>query len=143
MNIRRVSPEDVKDLMRLEDGSIEHPWCEEDLVKLATDPNKAGFIAEEDGLITGYIGLSFIMDEAEIGNLVVDKDHRRQGLACKLMEEVKGFLKEQGISKVYLEVAEDNEAARELYLKTGFESFNTRKDYYGKGRNALLIVCEI
>ena len=143
MNIRRVTAEDVKDLMRLEDGSIEHPWCEEDLVKLAEDPNKAGFIAEEDGIKAGYIGLSFIMDEAEIGNLVVDKYHRRQGIANALMDEVKKFLKEQGIGRVYLEVAEDNEAAKQLYLKCGFESFNIRKDYYGKGRNAHLMVCEI
>lgn len=142
MKIRRVRTEDVNELMRLEEGSIEHPWTSEDLMKLATDQNKAGFVAEEDGNIIGYIGLSFILDEAEIGNLVVDKDFRRQGIGGSLIEEVKKFLKDQGIAKVFLEVAEDNESAKALYLKSGFNSFNIRKDYYGRGRNALLMLCE-
>ena len=142
MKIRRVRTEDVNELMRLEEGSIEHPWTSEDLMKLATDQNKAGFAAEEDGKIIGYIGLSFILDEAEIGNLVVDKDFRRQGIGGSLIEEVKEFLKDQGIAKVFLEVAEDNESAKALYLKSGFRSFNIRKDYYGRGRNALLMLCE-
>lgn len=142
MKIRRVRTEDVNELMRLEEGSIEHPWTSEDLMKLATDQNKAGFAAEEDGNIIGYIGLSFILDEAEIGNLVVDKDFRRQGIGGSLIEEVKEFLKDQGIAKVFLEVAEDNESAKALYLKSGFNSFNIRKDYYGRGRNALLMLCE-
>ena len=142
MKIRRVRTEDVNELMRLEEGSIEHPWTSEDLMKLATDQNKAGFVAEEDGKIIGYIGLSFILDEAEIGKLVVDKDFRRQGIGGSLIEEVKDFLKDQGIAKVFLEVAEDNESAKALYLKSGFNSFNIRKDYYGRGRNALLMLCE-
>ncbi|MCR4670211.1 MAG: ribosomal protein S18-alanine N-acetyltransferase [Saccharofermentans sp.] len=142
MKIRRVRTEDVNELMRLEEGSIEHPWTSEDLMKLATEQNKAGFAAEEDGKIIGYIGLSFILDEAEIGNLVVDKDFRRQGIGGSLIEQVKDFLKDQGIAKVFLEVAEDNESAKALYLKSGFNSFNIRKDYYGKGRNALLMLCE-
>ena len=142
MTIRQVREDDVKDLMRLEDGSIEHPWCEEDLIKLATDPDKAAFAAEEDGALTGYIGFSFLLDEAEIGNLVVDKDHRRKGTGEELISRTKEYLKDKGIAKVYLEVAEDNEPAKNLYLKSGFVSFNIRKDYYGRGRNALLMVCE-
>ncbi|MBP5655951.1 MAG: ribosomal protein S18-alanine N-acetyltransferase [Clostridiales bacterium] len=143
MNIRPVREEDVKDLMRLEDGSIEHPWEEEELAKLAQDPNKSGFAAEEGGRVTGYIGFSYILDEAEIGNVVVDKEYRRRGIGEALIEAAKGYLREQGIARVYLEVAEDNDAAKNLYSKAGFTSFNIRKDYYGKGRNAILMVCEI
>jgi len=142
MNIRHVTAEDVKDLMRLESGSIEHPWTEEELIKLSKDPGKKGFVAEDEGRILGYIGVSYILDEAEIGNLVVDEDQRRQGIGFTLIEEVKSYLKDQGIARVYLEVAEDNVAARTLYSKCGFCAFNKRKDYYGKGRNADLMVCE-
>jgi len=129
--------------MILESGSIEHPWTEEDLIKLAKDQGKKGFVAEDGDRILGYIGVSYLLDEAEIGNLVVEESSRRHGVGKALIEEVKSYLKDQGIARVYLEVAEDNEAARALYIKCGFCAFNKRKDYYGKGRNADLMVCEI
>lgn len=143
MNIRRVTEEDAKDLMMLEEGSIEHPWEEAELVKLGNDPNKAGFIAEDDGTVIGYIGFSHILDEAEIGNLVVEGSQRGRGIGGALIEEAKQYLKDQGIARVYLEVAEDNEPAGHLYAKAGFKQFNIRRDYYGRGRNAILMVCEI
>ena len=81
-------------------------------------------------------------DEAEIFDIGTIPAMRKTGLANKLIDKTIVKLKEQNITTLYLEVAEDNPNAIALYNKCGFVKFNIRKDYYKRanGRvNALLM----
>ena len=85
-----------------------------------------------------YVGAETVLDECNIGNIVTDKEYRGRGLATKLMTALISELKKRGIAKVFLEVESDNSNAVSLYEKAGFVQYNTRKDYYGEGRDAML-----
>jgi ribosomal-protein-alanine N-acetyltransferase len=74
-------------------------------------------------------------DEAELLNVAVDPGMRKQGVASSLLEE----LRRRADGCIFLEVAEANIAARALYRRTGWEQVSTRKDYYGPGRNAIVM----
>jgi ribosomal-protein-alanine N-acetyltransferase len=65
--------------------------------------------------------------EAEILTLVVKPKARRSGLASRLIVHGAAAL---GVTRLFLEVAADNEAARALYLKNGFSETGRRKAYY-------------
>ncbi len=74
------------------------------------------------------------LEEAEIIDIGTLPDARRKGAATRLIEDTLLSLADISIDTVYLEVAEDNKAALQLYDKCGFKPYNRRKAYY-KGPN--------
>jgi len=89
------------------------------------------FVAQgEDGVLGGYLLLSFAADEAEIINIAVRTALRRRGVAARLVAEALAFVQTRGASACYLEVRESNDAARRLYEKMGFSVVGRRKMYY-------------
>ena len=141
--IRPGTLSDVNAIMALEQGSIEHPWESKAVEALITDPNKTCLIAELDGTIAAYVGAESVLDESNIGNIVPHKDYRGRGIATRLFDALLKELKEQGIVKVFLEVEHDNAPAIALYEKSGFTKYGHRRDYYGPGKDAVLMSKEL
>ncbi len=137
--IRQGTLSDVQAIMALEQGSIEHPWESKAIETLITDSNKTCLIAELDGTIAAYVGAESVLDESNIGNIVTHKDYRGRGIATQLFDALLKELKEQGIVKVFLEVEHDNAPAIALYEKSGFTKYGHRRDYYGPGKDAVLM----
>ena len=141
--IRQGTLSDVQAIMALEQGSIEHPWESKAIETLITDSNKTCLIAELDGTIAAYVGAESVLDESNIGNIVTHKDYRGRGIATRLFNALLEELKEQGITKVFLEVEHDNAPAIALYEKSGFTKYGHRRDYYGPGKDAVLMSKEL
>ena len=141
--IRQGTLSDVQAIMALEQGSIEHPWESKSIETLITDSNKTCLIAELDGTIAAYVGAESVLDESNIGNIVTHKDYRGRGIATRLFDALLKELKEQGIVKVFLEVEHDNAPAIALYEKSGFTEYGHRRDYYGPGKDAVLMSKEL
>ena len=141
--IRQGKLSDVQAIMALEQGSIEHPWESKAIETLITDSNKTCLIAELDGTIAAYVGAESVLDESNIGNIVTHKDYRGRGIATQLFDALLKELKEQGIVKVFLEVEHDNAPAIALYEKSGFTKYGHRRDYYGPGKDAVLMSKEL
>lgn len=141
--IRQGTLSDVQAIMALEQGSIEHPWESKAIETLITDSNKTCLIAELDGTIAAYVGAESVLDESNIGNIVTHKDFRGRGIATRLFDALLKELKEQGIAKVFLEVEHDNAPAIALYEKSGFTKYGHRRDYYGPGKDAVLMSKEL
>ena len=74
--------------------------------------------------------LSAVLDEAEILEVAVSEDLRRNGIASELMDEVFVWCGKNGIAQIFLEVRESNFAARSYYKKYGFVEDGVRKNYY-------------
>ncbi|WP_292024553.1 MULTISPECIES: ribosomal protein S18-alanine N-acetyltransferase [unclassified Brevundimonas] len=78
----------------------------------------------------GFILIRVVLDEAEILTLAVRPGARRQGLGRRLVERACVAAKDAGAETLFLEVAEDNAAARVLYARAGFVEIGRRKAYY-------------
>ena len=72
-----------------------------------------------------------------------DEKYRGRGFAKALMSYLLDDLKKSGIVKVFLEVEHDNAPAIALYEKSGFVRYGQRRDYYGQGRDAVLMSKEL
>lgn len=98
-------------------------------------PGGFGFVDARGGMIVARA----IMDEAEILTLAVLPDARRQGLGRDLLRAAMRRAAETDARTMFLEVAEDNGAARRLYTSQGFTEVGRRKRYYANGDDALVM----
>jgi ribosomal-protein-alanine N-acetyltransferase len=77
----------------------------------------------------GFALLRVVADEAELLALAVAPDQRRRGIGDALMRR---WIRDCGARRAFLEVAEDNIAARALYARHGFTVAGRRKAYYSR-----------
>lgn len=73
--------------------------------------------------------------ETEILNLAVDPACRRKGVATTLL----AFLATRYPGDIFLEVAEDNLPARQLYEREGWVNSGVRPLYYKNGKSAIVM----
>ena len=104
-------------------------WSEAEIAAVLDRPG--GHVFENAG---GVLIVSAVLDEAEIWTIAVDTRMRRQGYARDLIGQAIEKLSEQGVARLFLEVAEDNEPARHLYAALGFLETGRRRGYY-RGRD--------
>lgn len=112
------------------------PWKATDF----SDLKKSGcdIIASENGFIVYRV----IADEAEIITIGVAPAARRGGIASAMLEIAIQDAKKRGAKKMFLEVACNNTAAREMYNRAGFSEIGTRPKYYD-GIDAILMARQI
>ena len=92
-----------------------------------------------DDKIIGYIIYHIIIDEAEILDVVIYNEFKRQNLGKYLLEQTIGNILKQKVKIIFLEVSEKNIPAINLYLKLGFKQYGIRKNYYKNSETALLM----
>jgi ribosomal-protein-alanine N-acetyltransferase len=96
-------------------------------------------IAENEDGIVGYAGLMAVGPDADVQTLAVAPSARHSGLGRRLLEELIDEAARRGSTRIFLEVAADNEAAQRLYLHNGFEVTARRRDYYAPGLDAVMM----
>ena len=90
-----------------------------------------------------FAALRAAAGHAEVLNVAVLPDCGRKGVGCELFSRALEELRKSGSWRVSLEAAQDNGPALALYRKAGFKPFGRRKDFYGPGRDALVLGVEI
>lgn len=140
--VRNMKQKDIPFAVELEKELFSDAWTELGLVNTLHYRPDTSFVAEADGEPAGYLFFMAAADEGELLRIGVSPGHRRQGVACALIEHMDRFVSENGIYSVWLEVREHNEAARSLYEKTGFTVQGYRKRYYHKPDEDAVIMCK-
>jgi len=130
LEIRPMRPGDLADVMRIERTSFTMPWRESTFRALMRRPTASLSVAERGGAVVGFSVVWFAADEAELGDLAVDPDWRRRGVAAALLARVVQECSARRTRALYLEVRESNAAARALYERAGFELVGRRRAYY-------------
>ena len=129
--IRRMTKEDIEDVMNIEKEAFADPW-EESFLKWELDENPLAryFVTEDEDGITGYAGLWITFDSSTVTNLAVRSDKRRLGIGQQLLSKMIETAEEEGCEFLTLEVRVSNDAAISLYKKNGFDIINVKEAYY-------------
>ena len=114
-------------LAALHAEAFDTPWDAASLTALLASP---GVFAVEQP--DGFILIRVVADEAEILTLAVRPAVRRSGLGGRLVEAAVVRAAALGAARMFLEVAEDNVAARALYARAGFREAGRRRGYYAR-----------
>lgn len=141
--IVRVAPAMLQEIAALEALTFAQPWSEQALALLCGE-SAFGFAALcEDG-VAAYGGMLTVLDEGQITNVATHPDHRRQGLAGRVLEALLTEARSRGLAFVTLEVRESNTAAIRLYEKFGFAAVGRRPRFYtGPTEAALVMQCDL
>ena len=101
------------------------PWTAQAFADLLA---QAGvFVLGDDD---GFVLIRVVLDEAEVLTLAVRPTARRRGLGAALTRAAASAAGSLGAERLFLEVAEDNVAARGLYENIGFATVGRRPGYY-------------
>ncbi len=140
MTIRLMKREDVPQIANLEKICFCDPWSENSIASELENRLSCWLVAEEQGRVIGYVGSQSVLDMADMMNIAVDPDFRRQGIAEQLILALSQNLMEKGIVALLLEVRVSNASAIALYEKLGFAQVGRRPRYYHNPREDALIL---
>jgi ribosomal-protein-alanine N-acetyltransferase len=122
--------DDIGAVAVIEAANFSMPWSAKGFYDALTQYGGIFFVAECDGCVAGYIGMTVAADEGEITQVSIDERYRRQGVAGALMEKLLRDVSQRGVTSIVLEVRVSNEPAIKLYKKYGFKSAGIRKGFY-------------
>lgn len=142
--IRRMRQEDIPHVAELERQTFTDAWSENALSETLAQKQTILLTAFEDKKLIGYVILYYVLEEGEIARIAVSKGHRRQGVGARLLLELESLCRDNGISKLLLDVRESNVSAYSFYEEHGFVKDGIRKNFYSEPKeHAILMSCEI
>jgi len=123
--------DDIPVVVELDKLSFTLPWPERSFrFEITENPASRCWVIEDDKKIVGMIVAWMLVDEAHVATIATHPDHRRQGIARKLLTYALRYMSKEGAVTSFLEVRESNHAAQEMYRKFGYEAVGRRKRYY-------------
>ena len=94
----------------------------------------AGLLAHQGTFAVGdtdcFALIRTVLDEAELLTIATTPAMRRQGCARATLLAGEARAKHSGAETIFLEVAEDNDAAIALYKRSGYHQIGRRPGYY-------------
>jgi ribosomal-protein-alanine N-acetyltransferase len=132
---------DLPAVLSIERRSFQTPWSLAMFVLELSKPSGICLcITSGDGL-AGYLVCSRYADVWHLMNIAVAPDHRRRGVATRLMESM--FEQAGEDARFTLEVRTSNAAAIAMYERFGFRPSGHRRRYYhDNGEDALVMWLE-
>lgn len=110
--------------------AFDEPWDEAAMRELLAMPGTFALALGPGPALSGFVMFRIGGGEAEILTICVDPASRRAGLGRRLAEAAVAHAMAGGAEAIFLEVADDNEAALRLYEGIGFYLVGMRPGYY-------------
>ena len=106
-----------------------------DLGRILASGTEALFVAEESGVLLGFVHAQ-IYDtpaaptmtprrRAHVDDLIVDKSHRRRGVGRALMQAAEIWARDRGAAEVVLTLWRGNKSAEAFYAGVGYQPLST------------------
>ena len=145
INFEMLSEENVLEVWELEKLCFDDPWDLNAFTSELDNKISVYFAArdEESGKIVGYAGVWMMYDCANITNIAVAPDYRREGLGGKMLELLINVSRDKKMETITLEVRASNNAAISLYEKYGFAECGLRRRYYQGNEDAVIMTRQL
>ncbi|MCL2714632.1 MAG: GNAT family N-acetyltransferase [Alphaproteobacteria bacterium] len=142
-SVEAASARDAARLAQIHAASFARGWGEVEFESMIAERNTLVQRLNLRGRTVGFAVSRIGADEAEVLSIAIDPPARGYRLSVTLLLAHLGHLAALGVRTSFLEVEENNQAARRLYDGCGFEVVGRRERYYkdpgGEQRNALLM----
>ncbi len=145
IQLELLKESDIDEILVLEQLCFpDDPWSRLSFENELTNPLSVFLVARDDETrkMMGYGGIWLMYDVADITNLAVHPDYRREGIGRELLQVLIQIAEEKGMNAITLEVRESNFPAQRLYESAGFVFCGTRKGYYRGTEDARIMTLE-
>lgn len=143
LQLRPMGLNDVAQVAELDvavfSDSPHTPWSAALFADELSQSGRSWWVAHDQGELVGVAGGMVVDGAVEILDVAVAQPRRREGIARRLLARVTYDAQMLGAEKATLEVFSENRGAVALYEALGFSTVAVRPDYYGSGRDALLM----
>lgn len=161
IEIKKDQQQYISEIAALESDIFPDPWSEKSIRDTLENPQAriwaiisrqappcscASTSPEHAGKpqLLGYVIFYYVLDEGEIARIATSPQHRRQGVAVRLLEKMRAFSYEQNITRWLLDVRISNETAIHFYKAAGFAEDGVRKNFYANPpEDAILMSCKV
>jgi len=140
---------DIEVVARLHARCFYDAWGPTMIRQVLEMPGAYGLVARRGGFgsIIGFALSRVAADECELLSLGVAPEHRARGVGARLLTASMARATAERARWFFLEVAEDNSAALQLYAAHGLNPVGQRPDYYenadGTRTTALTMRCSL
>ena len=131
-SIETIRQTDLAAVAALHARCFDERWQPELIARVAVGPAGFGLLWRHEGEAQGFVLCRTNDARGEVLSLGVAPGARQRGIARALMTAAIDAAGERGVPALYLEVAEDNAAARHLYRTLGFAQVRRRPGYYAR-----------
>ncbi len=135
-----MTEEYVEGIAQLEKQCFSDPWSANSISSELKNPLSLWIVAVDGKNIAGYVGSQSVMGWADMMNLAVHPDYRRQGVGEALINTLIRRLKDNDVTCLTLEVRKSNTPAIDLYTKLDFVQVGCRPGYYHNPKEDALIL---
>lgn len=144
IEIKKDQQQYISQIAALESDIFPDPWSEKSIRDTLENPQARIWAIISKPQLLGYVIFYYVLDEGEIARIATSPQHRRQGLAVRLLEKMRAFSYEQNITRWLLDVRISNETAIHFYKAAGFAEDGVRKNFYANPpEDAILMSCEV
>ena len=137
--ISNMEIQDLNSIANILETDFDNFWNYNVFKEELTNEISKYLVAKINNQIVGFAGIIPVLDEADISNIVVNKNFRNQKIGSSLLEALIDLAISFNIKIINLEVRKSNVPAIKLYEKYGFEVCGIRKNYYNNIEDAILM----
>lgn len=145
-------PDDIDGVMEVMDGSFGdifgEAWTRSQLTGILPMAGVFLMLAVDRSrdCVVGFSLVRTVTDESELLLIGVLPKHQRRGIGKLLLDDFVDRAREEGVSRVHLEVRDGNPAIS-MYKEAGFSPVGRRRNYYhaanGSRYDAITLACEL
>lgn len=145
MLVSTARADDLVGLLSLEETGFDEAerWSSQSWASELDAPNRLVLVSRDADGVEAVACFSVLADTAELLRIVVRPDRAGRGIGRRLVGLGKEWAEAAGADRMMLEVRHDNQAALWLYEAAGFNPIARRRDYYGPGRDAVVMECAL
>ena len=145
--LRAMTVASLDGVIELENAIYPFPWTRGNFVDSLVAGYTAWTLNHVDGDLVGYCIAMSGVGEMHLLNITIAPAARRRGHARRIVTELVRVCRSRRESRLWLEVRESNDEAREVYRRLGFAAVGRRKGYYpapaGRREDAIVMSLDV
>jgi ribosomal-protein-alanine N-acetyltransferase len=130
VHIRWMIRRDMPEVLAIEHASHEHPWCEEDFLRVLRQRNCIGMVAEYGEQVVGFMIYELHKAKLHVLNFAVSPDHRRSGVGHQMVAKLVGKLSSHRRTRIVSVVRETNLDAQLFFRVEGFRASEVLREHF-------------
>ena len=130
VHIRWMIRRDMPEVLAIEHASFEHPWSEEEFLRVLRQRNCIGMVAEHGEQIVGFMIYELHRNKIHILDFAAHPDFRRMSVGRQMISKLVGKLSTQRRNRIGLMIRETNLPAQLFFRALSFRASEVAREHF-------------